>query len=140
MLGLPSNQYSWLFGDRRGYFTKLTDMPNNQTNSLTVIEGLNVPQITKIGDQLMLSAQTIFYLCENFVEPFKSWFHDAVINNPLTIEVDDYVLNPLKANDYLISMDLAKRILMVSKNEDAYNIMLTLQYVDFQYELGNLYF
>jgi phage anti-repressor protein len=118
-------------------------MPNNPKktkNQLTTIEGINIPAITKIGDQLMLSGQTIFYLCETFVEPFKKWFNKEVIKSRLTLEDDDYVVNPLKRGDYLISIDLAKRMLMASQNEDAYNIMLTLQYVEFHYELGNLHF
>jgi phage anti-repressor protein len=115
-------------------------MPNNHKNSLTTIEGFNVPQITKIGDQLMLSAQAVFYLVDFSETEFHVWFNDVVINNPLTMEIDDYVVDDSDSQDYLISIDLAKRILMVSGQWETYDIFLRLQHIDFQYEAGQLCF
>jgi phage anti-repressor protein len=112
-------------------------MRNAPTTAIK-IDGLNVPAITKIGDQLMLSASEIYFHAGNSVIPFTKWFTDLIINNPLTLENDDYVLNESEPTDYLISMDLAKRILMISENHEAYLLMLDLHRVDVLYEYAGL--
>jgi hypothetical protein len=112
-------------------------MRNAPTTAIK-IEGLNVPVITKIGDQLMLSASEIYFHTGNSVIPFTKWFTDLIINNPLTLENDDYVLNESEPTDYLISMDLAKRILTISENHEAYLLMLDLHRVDVLYEYAGL--
>ena len=88
----------------------------------------------------MLSAQAIFYIIDFSETEFQDWFNDDIIKNRLTIAIDDYIENDKDPQDYLISIDLAKRILMVSGQQEAYDIYIQLKNIDFQYEAGQLHF
>lgn len=102
-------------------------------------ENIGGLEINRQGDQLMLSAQSVFSIINHSGVKFEKWFKKTIINNPLTIKTDDYIKNTAKKHDYLISMDLAKRVLMVSGQTDAYDIYRELSRIDFNYEAGQVF-
>lgn len=112
----------------------------NGSNALTKIECFNIPSVIKIGDQLMLSAKDIYNIAYHNLIPFSAWFKSNVLKNPLTVEFDDYERDKTDPSDYLISINLAMRILLASKDDEAYNVMNDLKYVDIQHETGMLVF